>query len=417
MRYNCVRRIIRRTLFRFEGIAMAVDVVLVGIGGYGREYLKVMRPAIEQGVMRLVGGVDPFVERAPDWPEIQAMGIPVWQEMGGLCASGVRPALVVLASPIQFHCEQTCVALALGANVLCEKPAAATVAEVAQMIAAREAAAKLVAIGYQWSFSTAVQRLKGDIQAGRYGRPKRLRTWVAWPRHSGYYGRNGWAGRIRDDAGRLVNDSPVNNATAHYLHNMLYLLGDGGPDSAAQPVSVQAELYRANPIENFDAACLRVMTADGAEILFFSAHCVEQGNSPTFTFDFERGSVSYAAWNDSMRGTLADGSVVDYGKPDADAMSRKLLATLDAVRQGSRLTVCGLETAAMHTRVIDALQQMPVRPFAAALRQVKPAEGDATLTYVPGLFENMKAGFDQGRLFSEMGLPWAAPAETRAVAG
>ena len=161
---------------------MSVDVVLVGVGGYGAAHLSVMRPAIEQGAMRLVGAVDPFAERANDWPDIQARGIPVWKDMEGLRASDVRPALAVLASPIQFHCEQTCAALDMGMNVLCEKPAAATVAEVERMIAARDRADRLVAIGYQWSFSTAMQRLKQDIAANRYGRPKRLRTWGAWPR-------------------------------------------------------------------------------------------------------------------------------------------------------------------------------------------------------------------------------------------
>lgn len=392
-----------------------VDVVLVGIGGYGAAHLNVMRPAIEQGAMRLVGAVDPFAERAADWPDIQARGIPVWKDLEGLRTSGVKPALAVLASPIQFHCEQTCAALDMGMNVLCEKPAAATLDEVARMIAARDRAGKLAAIGYQWSFSTAMQKLKEDVQSGRYGRPKRLRTWVAWPRNAAYYGRNGWAGRIRDAAGRLVNDSPVNNATAHYLHNMLYVLGGDGPDSAARPLSVEAELYRANPIENFDAACLRAMTDCGTEILFFAAHCVDQSNTPTFIYEFERGTVDYGTRNGVLCGTLADGSVVDYGKPDDDAMQLKLQDTLESVGQGSRQTACGLEAASMHTRVIDALQRMPVRIFAADQCRTQANEQGVLLTYLPGLHEAMKTGFEQGRLFSEMGLPWAAPALKRAT--
>lgn len=387
---------------------MAVEVVLCGVGGYGSAHLQVMRPAMEQGRMRLVGGVDPFVERAPDKADLAARGIPVWRDLDGLRASGVRPELMVLASPIHFHCEQTCAALEMGANVLCEKPVAATLNEVAQMTEARDRARKLVAVGYQWSFSSAVQNLKRDIQQGRYGRATRLRTWVAWPRHSGYYERNTWAGKIYDAQGRPVFDSPVNNATAHYLHHMLYVLGTDGPDSAAQPVSLTAELYRANRIENFDAACMRIQTADGVEVLFYAAHCVAQGNRPTFIFEFERGTV--ASSGDTFRGTLADGTTVDYGRPDTDAMQRKLDDTLAAVRQGSTQTVCGIETAAMHTRVVSALQRLPIHTFAAALRQTQTLEDGAVLTSVPGLFEAMRAGFEQGYLFSEMGMPWALPA-------
>ena len=41
---------------------------------------------------------------------------------------------------------------------------------------------------------------------------------------------------------------------------MLYVLGKT-PDTSAQPHSVTAELYRANPIENYDTAAIRCTTA------------------------------------------------------------------------------------------------------------------------------------------------------------
>ena len=100
-----------------------------------------------------------------------------------------RPDRIVLATPIQHHAAQTCAALERGLAVLCEKPAAASLDEVRRMAAARERAGRLVAIGYQWSFSTAMRRLRRDIAECRFGRPRRLRAWVAWPRDAAYYGR------------------------------------------------------------------------------------------------------------------------------------------------------------------------------------------------------------------------------------
>jgi hypothetical protein len=61
-------------------------------------------------------------------------------------------------------------------------------------------------------------------------------------------------------AGLGIFDSPANNATAHFLHNMFYLLGATRETSAA-PAVVQAELYRANAIENFDTAAIRFAAA------------------------------------------------------------------------------------------------------------------------------------------------------------
>ena len=141
------------------------------------------------------------------------------------------------------------------------------------MIRARDEAGKLVAIGYQWSFSSPIQRLKRDILAGGLGAPRRLRSVCLWPRDEVYYTRNDWAGRQRAADGSWILDSPVNNAMAHDLHNMLYLLGPS-IDRSAQPVEIVAELYRANDIENFDTAALRVRTTSGAEVLFYGSHAI-----------------------------------------------------------------------------------------------------------------------------------------------
>jgi predicted dehydrogenase len=389
---------------------MSVDVVLVGVGGYGASHLEVMRPAIEQGAMRLVGAVDPHAGGAADWPDLQSRNIPIWQDLNGFWASGVQASLIVLATPIQFHGPQTCDALERGVSVLCEKPAAASLEEVRQMVAARDRAGRLASIGYQWSFSTAMQTLKRDIASGRYGKPRRLRAWAASPRDAAYYGRNNWAGRIRETAGRLVHDSPANNANAHYLHNMFFVLGLDGLGPSVRPITIEAELYRANAIENFDTACLRLTTADGVELLFYTSHAVDQGHAPTFCYDFERGSVTYGTPGGALTGSLSDGTTVDYGRPDADAMTRKLLDTLAAVRDGTFETPCSLETAAMQTRVIDVLQQMTIHTLPADVCRTRANEKGVPLTYVPGLHDAIRQGFEQGLLFSEMGLPWAASA-------
>ena len=47
-----------------------------------------------------------------------------------------------------------------------------------------------------------------------------------WPRDERYYSRNGWAGVKRTNDGTWILDSPTNNACAHFLHNMFYVLGD-----------------------------------------------------------------------------------------------------------------------------------------------------------------------------------------------
>lgn len=389
------------------------SVVQVGIGGYGNQYVNLLRPLRAEGRVALAGVIDPVADRAPAHAELASAGVPFWPDFGAFRATGIRPDLVVVCSPIQFHCEHACAALAQGLSVLCEKPVAGSLAEAERMDRARIAAGRLLAIGYQWSFARATQGLKADILAGRYGAPRRFSAWVAWPRSSAYFGRNGWAGRIADADGRPVWDSPVNNATAHHLHNLLYLLGDA-VNRSARPVRAQAELYRANAIETFDAAALRVWTDRGVEVLFHTAHCVRESNEPAFSLDFERGQVRYQAGSGGIVGTFADGSVRDYGDPDAD-LPRKLLLSLESAVAGRDDTPCGIEAAIMHTRVVDALRRVPIHPLGDGIVARETLNPGDVLTFVPDLTATMRRCFERGLLFSEAGVPWAHAPETVSI--
>jgi predicted dehydrogenase len=257
-----------------------------------------------------------------------------------------------------------------------------------------------------------VQALKADILAGRLGAPRRLRTRVAWPRDSVYYGRNSWAGRLHDAAGRWVLDSPVNNAVAHYLFNMLYVIGPR-VDLSARPLSVAGELYRANAIENYDAACLRVRTEPEAELLFYAAHCVRVSEGPIFVYEFEKAEVRYEG-KGSIVAFFRNGEQRDYGAPDG-VPDVKLAWCLAAARNAGPPVPCGIEAARSHTLVMNGLQEAGVRPFPVERVSRVPwgPEGRAMLTCVDGLEEDLRTAFEAGALFSETGRPWASPAHFR----
>ena len=61
--------------------------------------------------------------------------------------------------------------------------------------------------------------------------------------------------------GRWVMDSPAANALSHFLQLPLYLLGPS-MNQAATPVKVEAELYRANSIENYDTCSIRATSVE-----------------------------------------------------------------------------------------------------------------------------------------------------------
>ena len=385
-----------------------VDIVLAGIGGYGRSYLTTLLEHGAERGGRLVGCVDPFPEPCEHVAELERLGVPVKPDLDSLL-SQVSADLVVISAPTHYHAALTCRALAAGAGVLCEKPLAATVQEGRRMAEAEQGSSGFVGIGYQWSFSAAVQALKHDIMAGAFGPPVRARTMMLWPRTRSYYARNAWAGRLTTDDGRWILDSAVNNASAHYLHNMFYLLGPT-IETSAVPVEVQAELYRAQATENHDTAAIRCRTEAGTELLFYTTHSVAENNGPVVSFEFERAEVVFTDERTFVVRPRTEGlAATDYGT--AESGTGKLWQCVDAVRTGGH-PVCGVAAALSHTLCVNgAHESMPeFGTFPAELRRETDKDDGDCLTWVVGLAEALAECYERGLLPSELGgLAWARP--------
>lgn len=380
-----------------------MSVVLSGIGGMGAFFLRELLDHASEGRFRIAGAVDPSPERCPYLDELAGLRVPILPDLEMFYAQD-EADFAVIASPHHFHADQTSAALARGSDVLCEKPAAASTADVRRMIRTRDEAGRWVGIGYQWSFSRAVQNLKADILAGLYGRPVRLKCLYLWPRDHAYYGRNGWAGRVRAASGALVLDSPVNNAMAHDLHNIFYVLGPSVRTSAA-PETVQGEVRRANEIESFDTAALRCRTAEGVEVLFWASHASRTDPGPLALYEFERGTVAIEGRGRPIVGRFADGTGRDYGDPDASPM-KKLWDCLALVGAGEG-PVCGLEAAASQTLCIEGLQESAAGITGFPPNRIRRVdERGVARTWVEGLDEELRLCYEKNALPSEIGLDW-----------
>ena len=380
-----------------------VSIVLVGIGGMGAVYLAALLENKEQRDFRLVGTVDLQPRRCPQLAELRALDIPIFERLEEFYGRH-RADLAIIASPIHFHCTQTCLALSRESSVLCEKPAAGTVQEVLRMREAERAAGRWVAVGFQWSFSTAIQALKNDLRAGMYGQPRRLKCLYLWPRNEAYYKRNDWAGKIKDAEGRWVLDSPANNAMAHDLHNMFYVLGRER-ETAARPVRVEAELYRAHEIENFDSAALRCHTGDGVEILFYVSHAASVDTGPVFSYEFEGGEIRAAGRDTEIRGFLPAGEK-NYGTPDREPL-RKMWEAIDSA-DGRTLPACGLEATLGQTLTVNGAQDSrpEIQDFPREIIVSRGEPGSREVT-VAGLTEVFDECYRKNALPSELGVSWS----------
>jgi predicted dehydrogenase len=381
-----------------------VRVLMAAIGGYGYHYLQALLDEVPAPHAALAGVVDPLARQSAAWPRVADLGVPVADDIEAFVAAGHSADLTVVSSPPQWHVPQSIAALDAGSHVLCDKPLAATLPDVDRLVAARGRAGRVVMVGYQWSFSDAIQSLKRDLLAGRYGRPLRCATLCAWPRHAAYYARNSWAGRLRDSgSGAWVLDSPANNAMAHHLHNALFLLGPAMERSAI-PAAVTAELARAYPIESADTAACRVLTDTGCEVLFLASHVTGPRIEPRFRIECEHGVIVYGEADRRIDGTTDTGERIDYGDPDATHQFRKLFLAIERVRRPGSI-ICGVEAAAAQTACVVAMHESAgnISVFPRLLRQ-----GDERdRIWVRRLDEDLLTCYRSGVLPSEIGCPWA----------
>jgi len=179
---------------------------------------------------------------------------------------------------------------------------------------------------------------------------------------------------------------------------------------------VTAELYRAHPIENYDTAAMRCVTSKGVEIHFIVSHAIETQRGPIFSYEFERALVEFSDKpGAAIIARFIDGTTKSYGTPN-EQRDRKLWLTMDAIRKGTA-PVCGIEAAAAHTQCVWAAQQSTpeIGSFPQSLVKISGDDGNRR-TSVQGLGEILEHCYEQWRLPSELGLPWAKMAREISIA-
>jgi predicted dehydrogenase len=254
---------------------------------------------------------------------------------------------------------------------------------------AKEEYGRWIAIGYQWSFSEPIQKIKQDILSGKLGKPISLKCAISWPLGLDYYSRgSGWAGRISKN-GVMMLDSIASNACAHYIHNMLFLLGES-MDTSAEIDDISGVCLRANNIESFDTCTLK-MTVGDAQLYIAASHAAENERWPEFVYKFEGGTLNYTEdESGEVVAIMADGSTTSYGILPKHTKA-KVWVCVNAIREGTR-PICTVKTALPHTRVIKSIfEKIATKDFP---REVIAFDEKRNRVYVKGLYEKMYQAYE-----------------------
>ena len=396
-----------------------IDILMVGIGGYGAKYVNEllgegMRPEYEP--YRVVGAVQPKDAVCATRQLFVDKDIPLYETIDEFYQNH-KADFAVISTPIFLHREHVELCISNGSNVLCEKPLCTSIEDTLVMKRLAEESGLKIFIGYQLSYARGMRQLKADIAGGMFGKPISFRTLVHYPRGEKYYARNQWAGKKTAGGGRLTLDSPLHNAVAHHLNNMLFLLGTA-PDRAAMPKTIQAETYRANPIvENFDTVSLRLKTEDDVEVLFYTTHAIPAAASATVgpynVFKCENATIFHdnTANFEDFFAIFNDGRVRRYEPYFGTPPIQKLWDCIDAIRGGA-MPASTVQAAIPEVLCVNAV---------TLCREVKKIEdkyiefvGDIPgerFTKIEGLQDGLMRCFDECKLLSEIDLPWAEPAQ------
>jgi len=386
-----------------------VKIGVIGCEGYAFQMIKRIMTVPNNGVVTAIVALD---SNSPGARFCEANGILVFKSVPEFLQSGLFE-VVVNPTPIHLHAHFTKTCLAAGFPVWLEKPPVATVQEWEDLRVHAKKSNLRVAVCFNSLFSKLTQDLKTDLVSGRFGEVRQVKSIGAWSRSNAYFTRNNWAGRLRVDD-TWVLDGDINNPFAHVLCNSLYFASPGR-HSLAEPATIEAELYRCNPIESEDTSCLRIETETGVEILNYLTLATNALIDPRTVVETEKAQITFHNFN-QVRIKFHDGSIEERESYCEDRI-QMIQHLCRAFRTGE-----------------DYLSNLGMmRPFTLAVNGAFESAG--TVKSIPDRFiksdgangaqqlsiENietiMEDSFNSNSLYSELGVPWARSCQRFSMAG
>ncbi len=383
---------------------MSIGIALVGLGGFAQRHIEYIRYAEESGLGSHVAQVAiPSDQQlfADELLKFKKRGIKIYDSLRELLARERNNVeLICIPTGIPLHRMMTIAALEAGYNVLVEKPAAATVQDIDAMLAAETKAGKICAVGFHHLYTLQFQRAKQWVCEGVLGKIQEVSAYACWPRSPAYYGRNNWAGRLAD-RDTWILDSPHNNALAHAI-NIMAFLGSTHDDKVLEPVSVDAELYRANSIESADTVVMRVESDEDVSLFFAASHAVDSTIDPLFIIRGEKGCLEINFIGDTKI-QWNNGTVEEYND---EFSSVNVVANMLKVISGEKdVGYCPLLYSRTHTLCVNgSFDSSPVNAIPAELCVKDKKDGTVA---VSGMVDTIKKAYAQKSLFSEIGTEWA----------
>jgi predicted dehydrogenase len=147
-------------------------VGVIGVGWAGQQHVAAY-DALPGAEVAAIAGLEQSVRSELAGRYGVQRHVDRWEEL--LAVDGLDA--VSIAVPTFLHAPIALAALERGLHVLCEKPIARTGAEASSMVEAARTAGRVLDVAFNHRQRGDIQRLKGELDAGRLGRPYYAKAW------------------------------------------------------------------------------------------------------------------------------------------------------------------------------------------------------------------------------------------------
>lgn len=188
--------------------------------------------------------------------------------------------VVYIATESGYHPEIAIYCMNKGKHVICEKPMALSTKDANEMIAVAKKNNVVLSVCHQNRFNPPIQKLRGALEADRFGRLVNGTARILWNRNMGYYQQAPWRGTWELDGGTLMNQC------IHNIDLLQWMLG-GEIDT----VYAQCDTFLRD-IEAEDFGAIIIRFKNGAIGMVEGSACVFPKNlEETLSIFGEKGAV------------------------------------------------------------------------------------------------------------------------------
>jgi predicted dehydrogenase len=187
---------------------------LLGCGRIARKHVDAIARAPNA---RLVAVCDEKLERAKAIAD--KLGIPAFSDVDTMLRTGPDIDVVNVLTPTGYHAEHVVRVAGYRKHVVVEKPMALRLEDADEMIVACDRAGVRLFVVKQNRYNLPVQRLRGALEAGRFGKLVMGTVRVRWCRRQDYYDQDSWRGTWELDGGVLANQA------SHHVDLLMWMLG------------------------------------------------------------------------------------------------------------------------------------------------------------------------------------------------